>query len=168
MYSTIGNVDYYKKVIISRWKPLNIKILSFLTMRLNKMGQGLPINTIILIAIGLLILVFFITFAVGGFKGLGAGASPSSSALSSFYSTCDSYCTGSAATSNVAFWCTDHQTIGASTYYCGFQKNTLGNAYVGCNFNGSTAYFNSTYAPSGATFLCYGSTTSITGQTASP
>ncbi|MCL4399268.1 hypothetical protein M1293_02045 [Candidatus Parvarchaeota archaeon] len=134
-------------------------------MRLNKMGQGLPINTIILIAIGLLILVFFITFAVGGFKGLGAGASPSSSALSSFYATCDSYCTGSAATSNVAFWCTDHQTIGASTYYCGNQTNTLGKA-MGCNFNGSTAYLTSTQADSTPNaFLCYGGTNPIVGST---
>ena len=42
-------------------------------MVLNRKAQGLPINTIILIAIGLLILVLLITFVLGGFKGLGGG-----------------------------------------------------------------------------------------------
>ena len=43
-------------------------------MVFNNKAQGLPINTIILIAVGLLILVLFITFVLGGFKGLGGSA----------------------------------------------------------------------------------------------
>ncbi len=54
----------------------------------NKKAQGLPINTIILIAIGLLILVLLVTFVLGGFKGLGGGASTSSSAISAFEAQC--------------------------------------------------------------------------------
>ncbi|MCL4376439.1 hypothetical protein M1558_03035, partial [Candidatus Parvarchaeota archaeon] len=75
-------------------------------MVLNRKAQGLPINTIILIAVGLLILVLLITFVLGGFKGLGA-ASPSSSTLSTFSSTCSTYSTTAPASLGFQQWCSD-------------------------------------------------------------
>ena len=88
-------------------------------MILNKKAQGLPINTIILIAVGLLILVLLITFVLGGFKGLGA-ASPSSSALSTFSSTCSTYSTTVPASLGFSNWCTDTQPnpSGSGVYHC--------------------------------------------------
>ena len=85
-------------------------------MVLNSKAQGLPINTIILIAVGLLILVLLITFVLGGFKAL-APATPSS--LSTFSTTCSTYGTMAPA---LGFngWCT-HSTpnpSGSGTYYC--------------------------------------------------
>jgi len=87
-------------------------------MALNRKGQGLPINTIILIAVGLLILVLLITFVLGGFKGLGA-ASPSSSTLSAFQSTCSSYSTISSSL-GLAEWCRDTvpNPSGSGVYNC--------------------------------------------------
>jgi len=87
-------------------------------MALNRKGQGLPINTIILIAVGLLILVLLITFVLGGFKGLGA-ASPSSSTLSAFQSTCSSYSTISSSL-GLAEWCRDTvpNPSGSGVYHC--------------------------------------------------
>ncbi|MGC8533247.1 MAG: hypothetical protein ACP5MV_01285 [Candidatus Parvarchaeum sp.] len=85
----------------------------------NKRAQGLPINTIILIAVGLLILVLLITFVLGGFKGLGA-ASPSSSTLSAFSSTCSTYSTTVPASLGFQQWCS--QTVanpsGPGVYHC--------------------------------------------------
>ena len=88
-------------------------------MVLNRKAQGLPINTIILIAIGLLILVLLITFVLGGFKGLGA-ASPSSSTLSTFSSTCSTYSTTAPASLGFQQWCSDTiaNPSGSGVYHC--------------------------------------------------
>ncbi|MGC8516523.1 MAG: hypothetical protein ACP5MT_01335 [Candidatus Acidifodinimicrobium sp.] len=95
----------------------------------NAKGQGLPINTIILIAVGLLILVLMIVFVTGGFKGL-APVTSSSSSLSSFQGLCNSYCSGS---SYPDTWCTSNTVIGGVYYTCsnstrtatGFQTCTI-------------------------------------------
>ncbi len=88
-------------------------------MSLEKRAQGLPINTIILIAVGLLILVLLITFVLGGFKGLGA-ASPASSTLSTFSATCSSYATVVPASLGFSDWCTDAvaNPSGSGVYHC--------------------------------------------------
>ncbi|MCL4397052.1 hypothetical protein M1494_01765 [Candidatus Parvarchaeota archaeon] len=88
-------------------------------MVLNRKAQGLPINTIILIAVGLLILVLLITFVLGGFKGLGA-VSPSSSTLSAFSSTCSTYSTVVPASLGFQEWCSDSiaNPSGSGTYHC--------------------------------------------------
>jgi FlaG/FlaF family flagellin (archaellin) len=85
----------------------------------NRKAQGLPINTIILIAVGLLILVLLITFVLGGFKGLGA-ASPSSSTLSAFSSTCSTYSTVTPASLGFQEWCSQvvANPSGSGTYHC--------------------------------------------------
>lgn len=88
-------------------------------MVLNRKAQGLPINTIILIAIGLLILVLLITFVLGGFKGLGA-ASPSNSALSTFSATCSTYSTTVPSSLGFSEWCryTVANPSGPGVYNC--------------------------------------------------
>ena len=88
-------------------------------MVLNKKAQGLPINTIILIAVGLLILILLITFVLGGFKGLGA-ASPSSSTLSTFSATCSTYATTEPVSFALSEWCTDTvaNPTGPGVYHC--------------------------------------------------
>lgn len=88
-------------------------------MILNRKAQGLPINTIILIAIGLLILVLLITFVLGGFKGLGA-ASPSSSTLSAFSATCSTYSTTVPASLGFQEWCSNSisNPSGSGVYHC--------------------------------------------------
>ena len=88
-------------------------------MTFSKKAQGLPINTIILIAVGLLILVLLITFLLGGFKGLGA-ASPSSSTLSTFSATCSTYSTVVPASLGFADWCqyTIANPSGSGVYNC--------------------------------------------------
>ncbi len=85
----------------------------------NRKAQGLPINTIILIAVGLLILVLLITFVLGGFKGLGA-ASPSSSTLSAFSATCSTYSTTTPASLGFQQWCshTVANPSGSGVYNC--------------------------------------------------
>ncbi|MCL4398399.1 MAG: hypothetical protein M1322_02385 [Candidatus Parvarchaeota archaeon] len=88
-------------------------------MALNRKAQGLPINTIILIAIGLLILVLLITFVLGGFKGLGA-ASPSSSTLSAFSATCSTYSSTTPSSLGFQEWCSDSipNPSGSGVYHC--------------------------------------------------
>ncbi len=89
-------------------------------MVLNRKGQGLPINTIILIAVGLLILVLMITFVLGGFKGLGV-ASPSSSTLSTFASaTCNPQATDPTPSLAFSTWCssTVANPSGPGVYHC--------------------------------------------------
>lgn len=88
-------------------------------MMFGRKAQGLPINTIILIAVGLLILVLLITFVLGGFKGLGA-ASPSSSAISAFSSTCSEYDITTPASLAFSDWCSNvlPNPSGPGTYYC--------------------------------------------------
>ncbi|MEM3190524.1 MAG: hypothetical protein QXU98_10355 [Candidatus Parvarchaeota archaeon] len=81
-----------------------------------RIGQGLPINTIILIAVGLLILVLMIVFVTGGFKSVGAATS-SNTGLSDFQSECTTYCTDAGA-SYPYTWCTTHTVIGGTYYAC--------------------------------------------------
>lgn len=98
---------------------LNIKRILY-NMHLNKKAQGLPINTIILIAIGLLILVLFIVFVLGGFNGLAGGTSSSASSLQAFYSQCSTYC-ATAQSSGSAYptdWCTTTTVINNEVYHC--------------------------------------------------
>ncbi len=86
----------------------------------NRKAQGLPINTIILIAIGLLILVLFITFVLGGFKGVGGATSPNTQAVQAFAANCQTSCSEAATASNPASWCSyPNDTIGGTTYSCG-------------------------------------------------
>lgn len=88
-------------------------------MNLFKKAQGLPINTIILIAIGLLILVLFITFVLGGFSGISGGTNPNAQAEAAFAQNCNTYCTESQSTGNSASWCTyPNTTIGGTAYSC--------------------------------------------------
>ncbi len=118
-------------------------------MVLNRKAQGLPINTIILIAIGLLILVLLITFVLGGFKGLGAGASPASSGLSAFQSECSTYASGIPSTA-VAQWCTYTTPNPSGTgYYNCYSDLSMSpgasnvNSTQGTLTNGSTIGYNS-------------------------
>ncbi len=109
-------------------------------MDLSKKAQGLPINTIILIAVGLLILVLLVTFVLGGFKGLGGGASTSSSSISAFESQCQT--TASSAASSGSFpysWCSD--TITTSTgkvLWCYTNPSNYQNTTTTTLYNGST------------------------------
>ncbi len=96
----------------------------------NNKGQGLPINTIILIAVGLLILVLMIVFVTGGFKGL-APVTGSSSSLSAFQGECSSYCAGS---SYPATWCTSNTVIGGVYYACSNSTPTA-TGYQTCTLN---------------------------------
>ncbi len=89
-------------------------------MVLSSKGQGLPINTIILIAIGLLILVLFITFVLGGFKGIGGATNPNTQAEQAFAANCQTACSESSAVNNPAQWCTyPNDTISGTTWSCG-------------------------------------------------
>ena len=88
-------------------------------MMLNKKGQGLPINTIILIAVGLLILILFITFLLGGFKGLSGATNPNAQAMSAFFGSCQSYCATASVSGNFPYeFCSSTTVIGGSTYSC--------------------------------------------------
>jgi hypothetical protein len=108
-------------------------------MRLLNKAQGLPINTIILIAIGLLILVLFITFVLGGFKGIGGATNPNQQALQAFYGTCSSTCaTDASANTYPSNWCSSSTIVGGATYYCYNQTGGIYNAPVTCNYNGSS------------------------------
>ncbi len=89
-------------------------------MTSNRKAQGLPINTIILIAIGLLILVLFITFVLGGFKGVGGATSPDTQAIQAFAANCQTSCSEAATANNPASWCSyPNETIGGTAYSCG-------------------------------------------------
>ncbi|MCL5101439.1 MAG: hypothetical protein M1348_02410 [Candidatus Parvarchaeota archaeon] len=84
-----------------------------------KKAQGLPINTIILIAIGLLILVLFITFVLGGFGTLGSGTGGGSQALAAFQTQCQTYCTDAQQTlSTPTQWCSATDRISNTLYNC--------------------------------------------------
>ncbi len=88
-------------------------------MVFNNKAQGLPINTIILIAVGLLILVLFITFVLGGFKGLGGATNPNSQAMSAFSGSCQSYCSQASVSGSFPYeFCSSTTIIGGSTYTC--------------------------------------------------
>ncbi|EEZ92725.1 MAG: hypothetical protein BJBARM4_0666 [Candidatus Parvarchaeum acidiphilum ARMAN-4] len=106
----------------------------------NKKAQGLPINTIILIAIGLLILVLLVTFVLGGFKGLGGGASTSSSAISAFEAQCQT--TASSAASSGSFpygWCSSTMTeSNGKVLWCYTNPSSLDNTTTVTLYNGST------------------------------
>ncbi|EFD92413.1 MAG: hypothetical protein CSMARM5_0086 [Candidatus Parvarchaeum acidophilus ARMAN-5_'5-way FS'] len=86
-------------------------------MKFGLKAQGLPINTIILIAVGILILVLLITFVLGGFKAL-SPVTPSS--LSSFSTQCSTYSTTVPASLGESEWCslTTPNPSGAGTYHC--------------------------------------------------
>ena len=116
-------------------------------MVLNRKGQGLPINTIILIAVGLLILVLMITFVLGGFKGLGA-ASPSSSTLSSFSATCSTYGTTVPASLGLSDWCsyTVANPSGPGVYHCYSDLSASPGTNTGSIVlsNGTTAVYSAT------------------------
>ncbi len=109
-------------------------------MIFGKSAQGLPINTIILIAVGLLILVLLVTFVLGGFKGLGGGASASNSAITAFETQCST--TASSAASSGSFpygWCSN--TITTSTgkvLWCYTNPSNLKNSTTTTLYNGST------------------------------
>ncbi|MCL5009447.1 MAG: hypothetical protein M1433_00470 [Candidatus Parvarchaeota archaeon] len=109
-------------------------------------GQGLPINTIILIAIGLLILVLFITFVLNGFKGIGGSTNPNAQAQQAFASNCQTACSESAASNNPAQWCSyPNDTIGGTLFSCG---NVPGGT-TSCRLdNGTTFYWGSSGSPS--------------------
>ncbi len=84
----------------------------------NKRAQGLPINTIILIAVGLLILVLFIVFLLGGFGSLGGAKS---NPYASFSSSCQSACSTdqlSGGSGEPASFCSLNTTINGATTYC--------------------------------------------------
>ncbi len=101
---------------------------------MNRKGQGLPINTIILIAIGLLILVLFITFILGGFKGL-APVSPNS--LSSFEAVCSASCVDAASANSPVLWCSYSATVNSiPDYHC--YNSSLGNTGTTCALNNGT------------------------------
>lgn len=112
-------------------------------MVLGSKGQGLPINTIILIAIGLLILVLFITFVLGGFKGIGGATNPNAQAEQAFAGNCQTTCAESSAVNNPAQWCSyPSDTIGGTTYTCA----TVPGGTSSCALsNGTTVYWNSSY-----------------------
>ncbi len=74
-------------------------------MNMSKRAQGLPINTIILIAIGLLILVLFITFVLGGFKGVGGATNPNAAAEQAFAGQCSTACSEATTGGTLATWC---------------------------------------------------------------
>ena len=104
----------------------------------NNKGQGLPINTIILIAVGLLILVLMIVFVTGGFKSFAsATGGTGGSALSAFQGECNSYCSSATGSSYPTQWCTTSTPINGKLYTC---PNATGSPQV-CSFvlgNGST------------------------------
>ncbi|MCW1292192.1 MAG: hypothetical protein QXV12_02055 [Candidatus Rehaiarchaeum fermentans] len=127
-------------------EKLTMKFLNIIKNNYNMkknnslLSQGLPINTIILIAIGVLILVLLVVFVLGGFKGLGA-AKPAS--FSAFVQTCSSDCAaldgspneGSVVNSN---FCTTTYSNSTTTVLHCYDPN----AYGACTFtlaNGSQA-----------------------------
>jgi hypothetical protein len=115
-------------------------------MNTNKKGQGLPINTIILIAIGLLILVLFITFVLGGFSGL---TGTTSNSLSGFIATCSSSCsTAQAEGVYPQAWCDATASSGGKVYNCA--NATSGGATCAVTISGTST----TYG--GATSVGYG------------
>ena len=82
----------------------------------NNKAQGLPINTIILIAVGLLILVLMIVFVTGGFKGLAPATS--NSGLSTYQSECSTYCSQAQSTSQPPQqFCYNSPTVIGGAYY---------------------------------------------------
>lgn len=85
-------------------------------MNLSNKAQGLPINTIILIAIGLLILVLFITFVLGGFKGFGVTNSNSQS-LATLTQECSTACTTDQGSGGAypTQWCSQTGTLANGT-----------------------------------------------------
>jgi uncharacterized protein (UPF0333 family) len=111
-----------------------------MNMILNKKAQGLPINTIILIAVGLLILVLLVTFVLGGFKGLGGGASTSSSAISAFEAQCQT--TASSASSSGSFpysWCSSTtKESNGKILWCYTNPSSLSNTTTITLYNGTT------------------------------
>lgn len=116
-------------------------------------SQGLPINTIILIAIGVLILILLVVFSLGGFRGLGT-AKPDT--LAAAVSQCQSYCSALNGMPNTADvmasdFCKAHYYVNGTVYSC------LGLVHT-CVFNLANG---STYCLSG-----YGNSPSC--QTPSP
>ncbi len=108
-------------------------------MVLNRKAQGLPINTIILIAVGLLILVLLVTFVLGGFKGLSGGASSGNSAVSAFEAQCQT--TASSAASSGSFpygWCSATMTeSNGKVLWCYTNPSSLTNTTTTTLYNGS-------------------------------
>ncbi|MCL5016796.1 MAG: hypothetical protein M1441_01485 [Candidatus Parvarchaeota archaeon] len=117
-------------------------------MGISKKGQGLPINTIILIAIGLLVLVLFITFILGGFKGLAPVTGSSSSSLSTFETQCSTYCAEAASSNTPNIWCGYAATVGStSNYHC--YNSTLGNTGTSCTLDNGSVLVNPNYPGAG-------------------
>lgn len=103
---------------------------------MNKKAQGLPINTVILIAIGLLILVLFIVFVLGGFKGFGSSTNPNSAALQAYATDCNTACSTAATSNNPSAWCSySNNNIGSVEYSCG---NVSNGAQTSCRLNNGT------------------------------
>ena len=112
---------------------------------MNKKAQGLPINTVILIAIGLLILVLFIVFVLGGFKGFGSATNPNSAALQAYANNCNAACSEASASDNPSAWCSysNNDATGVE-YSCG---NVSYGAQISCKlYNGTVEHW---YASSG-------------------
>ena len=120
----------------------------------NKRAQGLPINTIILIAIGLLILVLFITFVLGGFKGLSGATNPNTQAMQAFSGNCQSYCSQASVAGEFPYsFCSARSVIGGSTYSC--TNQTAGQQ--SCTFqysNGSSSTVTGTTTVPGSSSEC--------------
>lgn len=113
-------------------------------MDLNRKAQGLPINTIILIAIGLLILVLFITFVLGGFKGIGGGTNPTTQAMSSFGAQCTTYCSEATPGQVPYQFCGATTSINGVLYTCLNQTAAQQTCTVPSASGGSSITYNTT------------------------
>ncbi len=114
---------------------------------MQKRGQGLPINTIILIAIGLLILVVVVLFVTRGFGSLGGATSTtSSSAATAFYGECQNLCQSAASANNVPVsYCTTTDTLtgpsGKSVLYTCSNITAVTGGNTGCTLNNGTTFY---------------------------
>ncbi len=122
---------------------------------MQRKAQGLPINTIILIAIGLLILVVLVLFVTKSFAGLGASTSTSGTAASAFEGQCSNACATASSSNTVPLqFCTQTDTIAASN-----GKPTL---YTCSNITTVTAGSNGCQLQNGTTFYSYQSPSGLT------
>ncbi len=110
----------------------------------NKRAQGLPINTIILIAVGLLILVLFIVFVTGGFSALSPATNSTSQAMQAFGSQCTTQCSEATPGQTPFSFCSSTTVISGKTYSCSNQTS----AQQWCEVS-SEYYYVSGSSPSG-------------------
>lgn len=113
---------------------------------MQRKAQGLPINTIILIAIGLLILVIVVLFVTRGFGSLGSSTSSTSYTYSSFYQQCQTLCQTAASTNSVpTSYCSYKQTLtspsGKSELYNCYNITTVSGGNDYCMLNNGTAFY---------------------------